>query len=209
VHSDAEGEDRRILVFATGNPDKVRELCELADGLPVLIRSLADYPGFPRIAEDGATAEANAVKKASAAALLTGEWAAADDTALVVDALGGAPGVHAARYAGPEGDYEANNRKLIEELSGVPEGERTARFVTVAVLAVPGEAASIFVGEREGLIAETPRGENGFGYDPLFVDAELGRTFAELAPEEKNRISHRARAFEQLFRHLAEKLEGD
>ena len=204
----AGGQDRPVLVLATANRDKVRELRELAGDLPVRLVSLADFPGFPRVAEDAETPEGNAAKKARAAALLTGEVCAADDTALEVDALGGAPGVHAARYAGPECDYAANNRKLLDELSGTPGPERTARFVTVAALAAPGATVLTFRGERPGRIAEEPRGVNGFGYDPIFIDDELGVTLAEMSPEAKNRISHRAMAFQKLFAHLRSELEG-
>ena len=209
MRSRSEEDARRVLVLATGNPDKVRELSAMADGLPVDIRSLADFPGFPQVVEDGGTAEANAVKKARAACVLTREWAAADDTALEVDALGGAPGVHAARYAGPECDYGANNRKLLAELEGVPGNKRGARFVTAAALAVPGREPMVFIGDRRGRIAAEPRGANGFGYDPLFVDDELGMTFAELDPRTKNRVSHRAAAFRQLFDHVGALLEGE
>ena len=198
----------KTLVLATRNPDKVRELKAMAAGLEIEIRSLADYPGAPEVVEDGATAEENAVKKARSAAEFTGEWSAADDTALEVDALGGAPGVHAARYAGPEQDYAANNRKLLAELEGVSPADRGARFVTAAALAVPGGRTLTFIGERRGSIAVEPRGDNGFGYDPLFIDAELGKTFAELEPQTKNRISHRAAAFGKLFTLLATMLKG-
>ena len=201
-----DGGKERVLVLATANADKVRELSTMAEGIPLDIRCLADYPGFPEVIEDGGSLEANAIKKAQAAALLLGEWAAADDTGLEVDALGGAPGVSSARYAGPDCDYGANNAKLLSELEGVPEEKRTARFITVAALSIPGTGPIVFTGVREGRIAAAPDGVNGFGYDPLFVDGELGVTFARMEPEAKNAISHRAAAFGTLFDHVRKQL---
>ncbi len=201
-----DGGTERVLVLATANAHKVRELSAIAKDLPVDIRCLADYPGFPEVIEDGGTLEANAIKKAQAAAMLLGEWAAADDTGLEVDALGGAPGVNSARYAGPDCEAEANSAKLLAELDGVADEDRAARFVTVAALAVPGAEPVIFKGVREGKIATAPEGKNGFGYDPLFIDGELGTTFALMEPSAKNAISHRAAAFGALFAHVRQQL---
>jgi len=192
----------RLLVLATRNRHKAEELRAIAGELPVELLTLADFPGFPEIAEDAPTPEGNALKKARAAAALTGEWSAADDTALEVDALGGRPGVHAARYAGPACDYAANNSKLLSELSGVKAESRTARFVTIAALVIPGKGSFTFRGEASGRIAESPRGDSGFGYDPLFVESSTGLTFAEMDSATKNRISHRAGAFGKLFDKL-------
>jgi XTP/dITP diphosphohydrolase len=186
------------LVLATRNRDKARELTALLSGLVFRIRTLDDFPQAPDVVEDGATCEANAIKKATEIARATGRYAVADDTGLEVDALGGRPGAYAARYAGPGATYEDNCRKLLHELEGIPRGRRTARFVTVAALASPSGEIKTAHGVLEGAIADRCRGERGFGYDPVFYVPELGRTLAELTPEEKNRISHRAKAFLKL-----------
>jgi XTP/dITP diphosphohydrolase len=164
----------------------------------IRIRTLAEFPTAPEVEEDGATCEANAIKKAVEIARATGVTAVADDTGLEVDALGGRPGPFAARYAGEGATYEDNCRKLLQELAGVPHERRTARFLTVAAVASPDGAVQTTQGVLEGLITEACRGARGFGYDPVFYVPELGKTLAELAPEEKNRISHRAKAFLKL-----------
>ena len=189
-----EGPIEEILL-ATRNPDKVRELAALLGDLGIRIRTLADFPTVPEVEEDGTTCEANALKKAREIALATGLPSVADDTGLEVDALGGRPGVFAARYAGEDASYEDNCRKLLKELAGVPPARRTARFLTVAALAMPGGHARVATGTLVGVIAERCVGSQGFGYDPVFLLPELGRTLAELTAEEKNRISHRAKAF--------------
>ena len=183
------------ILLATRNSDKVRELAALLGDLGIRIRTLADFPTAPEVEEDGGTCEANALKKARAIASATGLLSVADDTGLEVDALGGRPGVFAARYAGEGATYEDNCRKLIKELDGVPQARRTARFVTVAALAMPGGETRVATGTLVGVIAEECAGSQGFGYDPVFFVPELGRTLAELTAEEKNRISHRAKAF--------------
>lgn len=184
------------LVLATRNQDKGAELAALLGDLGVTIRTLAEFPDAPDVVEDGDTCRANAIKKAETIARHTGLPAVADDTGLMVDVLGGRPGVYAARYAGEAATYEDNWRKLLHELSGVPMVRRRARFVTVAALARPEtERVEVVEGTLEGLIAEKPIGTQGFGYDPVFVLPDLGKTLAQLTPEEKNRISHRGRAF--------------
>lgn len=185
------------LVLATRNRHKGEELAALLGGLGIRIRTLDEFPGVPDVVEDGNTCEANAVKKATEIAAATGLPAVADDTGLEVDALDGRPGVYAARYAGEQATYEDNYRKLLRELSGVPRGRRTARFITVAAIALPWNGVQIATGRLEGLIAEEPAGSRGFGYDPVFFLPELGKTLAELSADEKNRISHRAKAFIQ------------
>jgi len=185
-------------VLATRNPDKREELAALLGDLGIKIRSLADFPDAPEVVEDGDTCRANAVKKAVAIARHTGLPAVADDTGLEVEALGGRPGVHAARYAGERATYEDNWRKLIRELDGVPRQRRRARFITVAAVAMPSGKVEVAEGMLEGVIAEAPAGTQGFGYDPIFVVPQLGKTLAQLAPGEKNRISHRARAFSKV-----------
>ncbi len=185
-------------MLATRNPDKREELAALLGDLGIKIRSLADFPDAPEVVEDGDTCRANAVKKAVAIARHTGLPAVADDTGLEVEALGGRPGVHAARYAGERATYEDNWRKLIRELDGVPQQRRRARFITVAAVAMPSGKVEVAEGMLEGVIAEAPAGTLGFGYDPIFVVPQLGKTLAQLAPGEKNRISHRARAFSKV-----------
>ena len=185
-------------MLATRNPDKRGELTALLGDLGIKIRSLADFPDAPEVVEDGDTCRANAVKKAVAIARHTGLPAVADDTGLEVEALGGRPGVHAARYAGERATYEDNWRKLIRELDGVPQQRRRARFITVAAVAMPSGKVEVAEGMLEGVIAEAPAGTQGFGYDPIFVVPQLGKTLAQLAPGEKNRISHRARAFSKV-----------
>jgi len=188
----------RELVLATRNRHKGQELASLLSDLGVGIRTLDEFPGAPDVIEDGVTCEANAIKKAREISAWTGLPAVADDTGLEVDALGGRPGVFAARYAGEHATYEDNCRKLIQELVGVPREQRTARFITVAALAAPAHDVRTVTGELRGLIAEQPSGSAGFGYDPVFFLPELGKTLAELTPEEKNRVSHRAKAFSAL-----------
>lgn len=186
------------IVLATRNRHKGAELVSLLSGLEVRIRTLADFPAAPEVEEDGVTCEANAIKKATEVARMTGLTAVADDTGLEVDALGGRPGVYAARYAGERATYQDNCRKLLRELAGVPQARRTARFLTVAAIASPGGEVQVVRGTLDGLIADESRGEQGFGYDPVFFVPEIGKTLAELTPEEKNRISHRAKAFLKL-----------
>jgi XTP/dITP diphosphohydrolase len=186
------------ILLATRNPDKVRELTALLGDLEIRIHTLAEFPAAPDVEEDGTTCEANALKKARETASATGIPSVADDTGLEVDALDGRPGVFAARYAGDGATYEDNCRKLLRELDGVPLERRTARFVTVAALALPGGHTQVATGTLVGVIAEECSGSQGFGYDPVFFVQELGRTLAELTAEEKNRISHRAKAFRSM-----------
>lgn len=184
------------IVLATHNPDKRVEIASLLSDLGITVRSLAEFPQAPVVVEDGETCEANAIKKAKTIADYTGLVAVADDTGLQVDALGGRPGVHAARYAGAEVTYEDNWKKLLRELDGVPLEQRGARFLTVVAIASPfRQEVDTVEGVLNGVIAPRPAGKGGFGYDPVFLVPELGRTLAELAPSEKNRISHRAQAF--------------
>jgi XTP/dITP diphosphohydrolase len=187
------------LVLATANPDKARELAGLLEGFEVLPRP-ADLPDVEETEE---TLEGNASLKAAAVCQATGDLAVADDTGLEVDALGGRPGVYAARYAGPEATYADNVAKLLEELAGVPAAERTARFRTVAIARYPDGREIVAEGIVEGTIAEAPAGEDGFGYDPVFVPAGGdGRTFAEMTRAEKAAVSHRGRALLALAAEL-------
>ncbi|MGH7147810.1 MAG: XTP/dITP diphosphatase [Blastocatellia bacterium] len=185
----------RELVLATRNRHKVEELVALLGDLGITIRTLDEFPDAPDVVEDGDTCEANAVKKVRAIAEFTGLPTVADDTGLEVDALGGRPGVYAARYAGEDATYEDNCRKLLRELTGVPRERRTARFLTVAAVALPSDGIRVARGTLEGVIAEEASGTSGFGYDPVFLIPELGKTLAQLSADHKNTISHRAKAF--------------
>lgn len=195
------------LVLATRNRGKVRELGELVSPFGYEVVSLDHYPGVPEIIEDGTTFKENAVKKATTVARLTGQLALADDSGLEVDYLGGAPGVYSARFAGEGHDDRANNEKLLRLLEGVPPEKRTARFRCVVAVATPQGQVFTAEGSCEGIIAVEPRGEGGFGYDPLFYLPGYGKTFAQLDPAEKNRISHRARAL-ALAREILAGLRG-
>src|SRR5512146_1727240 len=185
------------LVLATRNRHKGEELAALLGDLGIRIYTLDEFPGVPDVLEDGSTCEANAVKKATEIAAATGLPAVADDTGLEVDALNGRPGVYAARYAGEHATYEDNWRKLLRELSGVPRERRTARFMTVAAIALPSDGIRVAQGMLNGVIAEEASGTLGFGYDPVFLIPDLGKTLAQLAADQKNTISHRAKAFTQ------------
>jgi XTP/dITP diphosphohydrolase len=185
----------RELVLATHNRHKGEELAALLGDLGMTIRTLDEFPDAPDVIEDGDTCEANAIKKARAIAEFTGLPAVADDTGLEVDALGGRPGIYAARYAGEDATYEDNCQKLLRELMGVPRERRTARFLTVAALALPSDGVRVARGTLDGVITEEASGTSGFGYDPVFLIPELGKTLAQLSADQKNTISHRAKAF--------------
>ena len=182
------------LVLATGNRDKQREMKAFLRDLGVTIRTLDEFPGAPVVLEDGETCRANAGKKAVEIARFTGTLALADDTGLEVDALGGQPGVFAARYAGPQATYADNCRKLLDELEGVPSDQRGARFLTVVAISDPSLSVEFVEGVLRGRIADHCSGGHGFGYDPVFMLPELGKTLAELTLDQKNQISHRGRA---------------
>jgi XTP/dITP diphosphohydrolase len=204
---DAQGPYRNVLVVATGNRGKLEEIRTLLDGLAVEVRGVAELlPSPPRVVEDGATFADNAVKKAKAVAQATLSLTLADDSGLEVDALGGRPGVHSARFAGDRATDAENNAALLAALgaSDAPEmhaGGLSARFRCVLALVDPftsgGEAVTV-EGVCEGVITRTPRGSGGFGYDPLFVVCGSDKTMAELSADEKNRISHRAQALAAL-----------
>jgi XTP/dITP diphosphohydrolase len=193
------------LLVATNNPGKVQEYAELLEDLPVEIVFPIQVGLNLEIVESGKTFEENARIKARAYARASGQLTLADDSGLEVDALGGAPGVHSARYAGPGSSDADRYRKLLAALSGVPAGQRSARFRCVIALAQPGGPVQIAEGTCEGQIGFEPRGEHGFGYDPVFVVAGWhGQTMAELSPEVKNTISHRAQAVRAARPLLAE-----
>jgi XTP/dITP diphosphohydrolase len=190
------------LVVATFNRDKLRELGELIHAPDVRLRAVAEFEGAVAPEETGATLAENARIKARAAFARTGLPSVADDTGLEVDALGGEPGVNAARYAGPDATYEDNVRKLLAALEGVPAAHRTARFRCVCVACLPGGAEIEAEGVLEGRITTTRRGAEGFGYDPVFEVEDGTRTLAELTAGEKNQRSHRARAVRALMEKL-------
>ncbi len=195
------------LVLATGNPGKVRELERILGGLGVELVP-RDRLDLPAPEETGDSFEANAVLKARAAATATGLPALADDSGLEVDALDGAPGVRSARWAGPDADDAANNDELLAALADVPDGRRTARFVAVAALVAPDGRSWTARGAMEGRIVTEPRGEGGFGYDPLFVADGHEVTNAQLPPTEKNAISHRGEAFRAIRPTVAAQVTG-
>ncbi len=187
-----------IIHLATGNAHKAREFQALADASGLAVKIVAAEK-MPTVAEDTGTFVGNARKKALAlqATLSAGVWVLADDSGVCVDALGGAPGVESAYYAGPQHDGVANLRKLTEVMRDVPAERRGASFNCVLVLRGPAEAEQIFAGRCPGILCMEPAGGNGFGYDPLFVPEGFAQTYAQLGDAEKNRISHRARAWAQ------------
>jgi XTP/dITP diphosphohydrolase len=193
----------RRIVLATRNRGKLREVVTVLAGIPAELVTLDDYAGLPDAVEDADTFAENAAKKALHYAGLTRQWALADDSGLEVDALDGAPGVRSARYAGKQGDDSANNAKLIANLRGVPAEQRTARFRCCVALADEGAVLATAAGVFEGLIVDEPRGHNGFGYDPHFFVPAYGMTAAQMPPELKNAVSHRARALMALRTQLA------
>ena len=186
------------VVIATRNAGKLSEIQEILAPLGLKVLSLSDFPEIPEILEDGQTFEENAVKKAAAVAHQTSQVAIADDSGLAVDALQGRPGVFSSRYAGGDATDADRYRKLLKEMAGVPEGEREAAFICAVAIASPNGKVEVVKGECRGEIALAPKGSHGFGYDPVFYFPEAGKTMAELEPEVKNRISHRARALGKL-----------
>lgn len=192
------------LVIATGNRGKLAEVRRILEeaGLPVRVYALDEFPGITLPPEDGETFVDNARLKALAVARQAGRPALADDSGLCVDVLGGRPGVRSARYAGEGAGDAANNAKLLAELAGVPAERRGAEFRSAVVLALPDGRWTAAEGSVRGRILEAPRGDGGFGYDPLFFSDELGMTFAEATPEAKNRVSHRGRALRALLPRL-------
>jgi XTP/dITP diphosphohydrolase len=196
----------RILI-ATTNAGKLRDFAGIASPHGIEIESLPNFSSIPTAVEDGLTFEANARKKAEYySSYAAGEIVLADDSGLEVETLGGAPGVHSARYAadqphlvGNNTDDQANNARLIRELRKIPAEKRTARFICVIAAARDGQTLNVFRGQAEGVLLGSPRGSNGFGYDPLFYFPSIQKTFAELTPEEKANYSHRGAAFRQFL----------
>lgn len=194
-----------IIVLATRNKGKTREIRKLLEGFPVEIKNLDDFGPIPEVEEDGDTFDDNAYKKASFASRVLGYPAIADDSGLTVEALDGLPGVHSARYAGDSATDQENCEKLLAAMKGVK--NRKAAFECVISIAVPTGAALTYEGRCEGEIAEAPSGENGFGYDPLFYYPEFKKSFAEISMDEKSRVSHRGRAFHEVVMEFDKVLE--
>jgi len=191
------------LVVATNNPHKVKEIVNILKGQNYEILSLKNFPDAPVVIEDGSTFEENAIKKSSIIAKHIGLLALADDSGLEVDVLNGEPGVKSARFAGENATDEDRNRKLLNLIRDVPESKRNARFKCAIALSNPQGDTHVVLGVCEGSIAFEPRGNKGFGYDPIFVVPCYGKTFAELGPDIKNRISHRAIALQQILKVLS------
>lgn len=187
---------KTILVLATRNKGKTREIRRMLEGFPVEIKNLDDFGPIPEVEEDGETFDDNAYKKAAFAARVLGYPAMADDSGLVVDALDGAPGVYSARYAGDTATDAENSAKLLEAMKG--KTDRKAAFECVISIALPTGPALTYEGRCEGVIAEAPQGDNGFGYDPLFYFPDKGRTFAQLTMDEKSQVSHRGKALKEV-----------
>jgi XTP/dITP diphosphohydrolase len=194
------------LVAATTNRHKLRELKKMVAGTGIRLLSLDDYPSLPPVKENGSTLEANALKKARAVARTLGQPALADDSGLFVPALHGQPGVRSARYAGPQCDYGANNRKLLRALAGKTGTARRAYFATTLALVWPGKISRTWTGRLHGRITVEARGTNGFGYDPVFVPAGHKQTLAEMSLSQKNKISHRSRALAKAAAELRKEL---
>ena len=187
----------RVLI-ATSNPGKLRDYASAAAASGIEVAAVPNFSSLPVVAEDDATFEANARTKAEHySGLVPRELVLADDSGLEVEALGGAPGVRSARYAGDNSTDAENNARLLRELAGVPDDRRGARFVCVIAAAREGRTVATFRGEAPGTILRAPRGSGGFGYDSLFFFSALGKTFAELSSEEKANVSHRGAAFEK------------
>ncbi len=195
------------LLLATTNPGKFAEVEAYLEKLPLRILSLQSLRSYPKVIEDGATFEENALKKARTMAAFSGMLTLADDSGLEVDALDGAPGIYSARYCGPEGNDAENNQKLLRELRDVPDAKRTARFVCALALGDPRSGETKLWTVRaacEGRIAFALKGANGFGYDPLFYYPPFGKTFGEVDRETKATVSHRGKALKQLADMLPE-----
>ena len=190
------------IVIATRNGKKVEEFRRILAGTGVNIRTLEDFPDCPEVDEDMDTFTGNAIKKAAAVSEYTGMAAVSDDSGMEVYALGCAPGVKSARYAGDGASDLANVDKLLAEMRGLPEADRGGRFVCVIALALPGCRVETFEGIVEGVVAEEPAGKGGFGYDPVFRPDGIGKTFGEMNAEEKDALSHRRIALDRMGRYL-------
>jgi len=190
------------IVIATRNPGKFREITAILKSPLIKFLSLLDFPKIPEIIEDGATFAENAQKKAMIISELTGRFALADDSGLCVEALQGKPGIFSSRFAGENATDEERCQKLLKQMEGIPLTKRKAAFVCAIAIASPRGKVQAVEGKCSGLISFSPRGTHGFGFDPIFLLPKLGKTMAELTPEEKNKISHRARALRKIKKIL-------
>ena len=195
------------IVFASSNEGKVKEIKEMLEGLGIELVSLKDYTGVPEIVEDGKSFLENALKKAKIISEFTGETVLADDSGLQVEVLVGEPGIYSSRYAGEKATDDENNNKLLAKLKNIPQEKRTAFFRCVLVLYRRDGSYDYFEGKWNGQIIDERRGNNGFGYDPIFFVPELKKTAAELPAEIKNKVSHRGQAFAQFKKKLGERLK--
>ncbi|MDM7988015.1 MAG: XTP/dITP diphosphatase [Smithella sp.] len=196
------------IVFASSNEGKVKEIREMLDGMGVELVSLKNYGGAPEIVEDGKTFLENALKKARTISAFTGETVLADDSGLMVEALGGEPGIYSARYAGEKATDDDNIDLLLSRLKNISQEKRTAFFCCALVLYRTDGSYDSFESKWPGMIIDDRRGDNGFGYDPVFYVPELKKTAAEMPPELKNRVSHRGQAFAKLKNALEAKLKN-
>lgn len=195
------------IVVATRNKDKLKEIRKILKGLDIKILSLDEFKKAPKVIENKKTFEGNASKKASILSKYTRHLTIADDSGLEVDILGGRPGVKSARFAGPGATYDKNNAKLLKMLRGIPLGMRKARFVCVISIARDGKVLDVVRGTCAGRIAFRVKGKEGFGYDPLFISPKHGKTFSQLGPKIKNKISHRYRALNKAKRVIKKLLD--
>lgn len=192
-----------VIVLASRNQKKAGEISELLRPHGIQVQSVADYPAAREVVEDGTTFAENAAKKASETARAISQWTIGEDSGLMIDALNGAPGIYSARFSGEDATDEQNNAKMIQELEHVPLEQRNAAYICNVALSNPeGEICLQVEARCRGRMTETPRGQNGFGYDPYFEIIELHKTFGELAPIVKQHLSHRARAFERFIPQL-------
>ncbi len=195
------------IIFATGNKNKVREINEILEGFSIPVESMKDAGIETDIVEDGKTFEENSLIKARSIWKLSGGLVLADDSGLEVDALGGEPGIYSARYMGEETSYHIKNNAIIDRLEGVPDEKRTARFVCAVAAVFPDGSEKVVRGVMEGRIGYAEHGENGFGYDPIFILPKYGKTTSELPPEVKNEESHRGKAL-RAMKELIEEYEN-
>lgn len=190
------------IILATRNKNKIKEMTSLFSELPIKFLTLDQFPNVGEIIEDGETCKENAIKKATVVSRSTGKPALSDDSALEIDALYGAPGVYSARFAGEDVTYADNRRKVLTLMKEIPREKRTACFKTVLALVIPGKEPILTEGKTEGTIGMTEQGEEGFGYDPIFLLNGEKRSYSQMTSEEKNRLSHRGKAAEKMRKVL-------
>ncbi|MBP2099179.1 ribonuclease PH [Enterococcus rivorum] len=200
-------DEKKVIVIATRNQGKAKEFAAIFNEKGYQVKTLLDYPDLPEVEETGKTFEENARLKAETISAILKQPVLADDSGLIVDALNGMPGIYSARFAGQPSNDASNNAKLLHELTGIPQEKRTARFHCTLAFAAPDKDSLVVEDEWEGFVGTIPRGENGFGYDPLFIVSEEGKTAAELSDETKNKLSHRGKAVAKLKQEWEEWLK--